>query len=721
MHACLMAFVRGEGCEFPIVFDVQQSGVARISSHLLHVRFKFIESSIYMEEEIRSNSGVLQQTVPIEKTVDEGGDCWYLPVGNFRAYGLLLSLLALSAEIPSRHSETSTVDMPSCSRDLSAIGLLDAQPMLPAVALCPVKEEDAQPVIDLSSDSEDVPKEVKPHPKPPFHGGSSKSLSIKQTEVETPQTAFGVNSNLAHAFTPNCDSIVDSLKRLSGVHRSRNELSNLNFMATKVQRVNFLPPTYNGDVIFELPPRHRATSSGARNLEGMDKRYDGHPWCKVVTTNIHNNDHLKFRNSSCAGYLACVNPTCDYLKRACIRNESEWSGCATLPFSVGGNPPKDSTLVCKVCKCPPVCVAHCGARIYYVYSEKPDVSRAAIHLGHHGHPVAKGVYRDSASDICALIADEVTKTPSATNSAIALAASKEFLLGYLFHDGIGSKQMLQGSELDEVMDRFQFLSSPSIRNVISSFRSNNRGGVLNNIMTMKKNSRFEFVHDSVFPGQEKEKVYLFKMLTEGPGSGVDLVKRMQVGGDLANGWMMFDHVKRVKDWTTMACHVYDSVYRKVMTIATCDMQSEDTEIQVQFWKSLNVVMARHGIHEPNFKGFMADSAMANWKAVRIVYGSGSAEEKMEDRERTCLLHWSTSLQKHTQKYIKADLQCQHTTLCKQYKDSKSMEEAEIRYLAICSWWLSSGATTEDAIHHLEHWLAFWHFRYRQWGGFMQMV
>ena len=53
-------------------------------------------------------------------------------------------------------------------------------------------------------------------------------------------------------------------------------------------------------------------------------------------------------------------------------------------------------------------------------------------------------------------------------------------------------------------------------------------------MTMKRESKFEFIHDSVFPGQRKEKVYMFKMLSEGPGSGVDLVRRMQSVGDLHN-------------------------------------------------------------------------------------------------------------------------------------------------------------------------------------------
>ena len=132
------------------------------------------------------------------------------------------------------------------------------------------------------------------------------------------------------------------------------------------------------------------------------------------------------------------------------------------------------------------------------------MTRAAIHLEDHGHPVARSMYRDSAEVICGLIAEQVEKTPIATNSAITLSASKDFLGQYLFHNGEGEKKMLKAEEM-EVMDRFQYLSSPSIRNIISSFRSGNHGGIIDNIMTMKRESKFEFIHDSVFPGQGKEK------------------------------------------------------------------------------------------------------------------------------------------------------------------------------------------------------------------------
>jgi hypothetical protein len=97
-----------------------------------------------------------------------------------------------------------------------------------------------------------------------------------------------------------------------------------------------------------------------------------------------------------------------------------------------------------------------------------------------------------------------------------------------------------------------------------------------------------------------------------------------------NAWMMFDHVKRVKKWTTMACHVYDSTYCRVMTIAVCDMQLEDATAQSVLWKNLNAVLARHGVLEPKFKGFMADSAQANWNAIRVIYGSGDAAIPMKD-------------------------------------------------------------------------------------------
>ena len=655
-----MASIRVDGYDIPIEFPVGDGGHARVPSHLLHVRFRFVESSIYVEEEHRSEAGDVVKSISVGKFAEAGTYAWYLPPGNYRAYGLPLSMLTASTQIHSRQSHNSTVDMPFSPCDLVRSPSREALRTSPTRAvLLVVKVERLDPIIELSSKSEGDSPNVNGQKR-----GSSVHMPCGHPEiVKSVYTTPSISPCHSLLPVPPIEthvvpslSIMECLLRLASMHRSQNELSTLDLSTIKHETVPFLPPVFDGDVIFELPPCGPSSSaSRARNLEGMDKRYDGHPWCKLVTTNIHNSDHLKFRKSYCAGHLVCENAHCEYLKRASKKNELEWSGYTVIPFTATGCPPKQSTLVCMVCKMPPTCPRACVARIYFAYSDNPNMTRVAIHLGHHGHPVARGMYRDSTEVICGLIAEQVAKTPTATNSAITLSASKDFLGHYLFHNGEGEKKMLKPEEMEEVMDRFQYLSSPSIRNVISSFRSNNHGGIIDNIMTMKRESKFEFIHDSVFPGQEKEKVYMFKMLTKGPGSGVDLVRRMQPPGDLQNAWVMFDHMKRVKDWTTMACHVYDTEYKKVMTIAMCDMQSENTEVQVQFWRSLNAIMHRHRVENPNFKGFMADSAMANWNAVYIVYGSGSANVKMENRERTCLLHWSTSLHRHMQKYIKEAL------------------------------------------------------------------
>jgi hypothetical protein len=74
-----------------------------------------------------------------------------------------------------------------------------------------------------------------------------------------------------------------------------------------------------------------------------------------------------------------------------------------------------------------------------------------------------------------------------------------------------------------------------------------------------------------------------------------------------------------------------------------------------------------------------------------------------------------------QKYIKPSLQFQDKQLCKDYKDAKTIDEAETKYHVIRSWWLSSGAATEEGILGLSEWLGFWHFHYRQWDGHMILV
>jgi hypothetical protein len=48
-----------------------------------------------------------------------------------------------------------------------------------------------------------------------------------------------------------------------------------------------------------------------------------------------------------------------------------------------------SSLVSKICKVPPVCIATCAARIYYVFGAA-NMTRAYVHLRIHEHPMEVG-------------------------------------------------------------------------------------------------------------------------------------------------------------------------------------------------------------------------------------------------------------------------------------------------------------------------------------------
>jgi hypothetical protein len=52
-----------------------------------------------------------------------------------------------------------------------------------------------------------------------------------------------------------------------------------------------------------------------------------------------------------------------------------------------------------------------------------------------------------------------------------------------------------------------------------------------------------------------------------------------------------------------------------MTIAICDMQYEDIDVQCVMWCKLNKMMVKNGVINPKFKEFMANITQANWNIM----------------------------------------------------------------------------------------------------------
>lgn len=101
--------------------------------------------------------------------------------------------------------------------------------------------------------------------------------------------------------------------------------------------------------------------------------------------------------------------------------------------------------------------------------------------------------------------------------------------------GEGPKQKLTTKSLEALMDKYELLASLIVRNDTISLKDTpGKSRVINAIMALKDASKIDFIHRNIFPWQGTKKLYLFKMLTNGDGSRVDFIKRMQSGGNLEN-------------------------------------------------------------------------------------------------------------------------------------------------------------------------------------------
>lgn len=266
---------------------------------------------------------------------DDEGKYRLLKPGKFQAYGLSESLLAASTDVLTPpQSSTASIRPPSLSK-------VKVEPRLETIY--ELSDDSADDEVPISTAT--VPKSVRPQTTPPvFH--------VKSTPEFTPSTHKHDPSRF-----PASVSVVDSLQKLVDRKRSKSILSRIDYNTIQIQQVEFLPPQYDRDVIFEFPlVGFQGTQSPTKQLGGMDKRYDGHGWSRTITSNIKNVFCLTSGTSSCLGHLRCENGDCDFLTRVhrtTSVNETVWDRISDKPFDVGSTPPVASTLVCKVCKAPP--------------------------------------------------------------------------------------------------------------------------------------------------------------------------------------------------------------------------------------------------------------------------------------------------------------------------------------------------------------------------------
>jgi len=127
--------------------------------------------------------------------------------------------------------------------------------------------------------------------------------------------------------------------------------------------------------------------------------------------------------------------------------------------------------------------------------KKDNLTQATIHLGLHDHSMAESCLKEVCKQVKSSVEKEVSRTLGATMLVITLPKSKTFLLEHLLNeDGHGLVEVLKGDKLRQVMDKFLALSSPNVRNLVTSFKHRPRNKrYVYNILVLKVNNGYYYI------------------------------------------------------------------------------------------------------------------------------------------------------------------------------------------------------------------------------------
>jgi hypothetical protein len=197
-------------------------------------------------------------------------------------------------------------------------------------------------------------------------------------------------------------SIYESLVAIGNQPNIRCMLKIVDLAAYPHHTVKYLPRQYNGDAIFELPAILAPKDGAAGRLDGMDLKFDGHAWIETQTTNFSGSkSDLSFKYVKCMGHLRCMNEECAHFMRSGKHNDLYWDASSLKVLVPGPDPsvPSKCTLVCWYCKTLPTCLRLCPCRMFYVAPKNLSMTRVAMYIGTHVHPVVDTSRKNKINDL----------------------------------------------------------------------------------------------------------------------------------------------------------------------------------------------------------------------------------------------------------------------------------------------------------------------------------
>jgi hypothetical protein len=113
------------------------------------------------------------------------------------------------------------------------------------------------------------------------------------------------------------------------------------------------------------------------------------------------------------------------------------------------------------------------------------MTHVCVHLGVHEHPMKDREYQDFIDQSQTLLGKQIDRTPHATNSSIVIEATKELVEELLLRPKGAPSKIFTFKELVPILDKCRYLSLPSIKNDVTSFKYIQRYKVMNGITMLR--------------------------------------------------------------------------------------------------------------------------------------------------------------------------------------------------------------------------------------------
>ena len=90
-----------------------------------------------------------------------------------------------------------------------------------------------------------------------------------------------------HTNSMKISNIIDATRQASTWRQNKSNLAFFDFNKINIKEAKYQSTKFSGNVIFELLALPtKVLSTYKRSMDGMDKQYNSHCWCRIKITNI---------------------------------------------------------------------------------------------------------------------------------------------------------------------------------------------------------------------------------------------------------------------------------------------------------------------------------------------------------------------------------------------------------------------------------------------------